>query len=521
MTTINETIRISELPEAASLSMDAVAPWVDQGLTKKATPDLIPFLQSGTGAVARTVRDKDREISISVLDYMTEAQRADWVALTFGTSAADVTTAIQAAHTAAINAGYTHVDFPAGGGVITTLTWSPHVQARALGKVYLRTANASGRTIQVSDEYGLPALYGLNSPRNVIFDGQFLLINTNAGNAATAWSFGGATAANYCNIATPLRGVETRTFHGAVYEFRYNAFLLDIVDCFDYGCNGNRVKIADPVTNTGEGIRFINTIFGTGTSYVMDINTVHVMSFDFIGCSADYTLGLNKPGNSAPLVKVNWLGGHLEWDTVAAAYLQNDGGSEWNIDGSLVAPTALSGWPSPAITKTTGTTTTRMVNVKYVIPGAVALLHQTMSAASRFFGDEYPNYQGGNTPTQFATYLLASIGQMISPQRDPATGWAIDFAQRGLTSITNGGTFDLTTGSGLVILHNDTSGTLGLFIIYAGTVAKVAGAADMVSGAAGGSQIGLAWTGAVYQISNGWATPQSIVIALLKTRTSS
>lgn len=51
------------------------------------------FLQAGTGAVSRTVQDKNRDI-VSVFDFMTEAQKADVRA---NTALVDVTAAIQAA----------------------------------------------------------------------------------------------------------------------------------------------------------------------------------------------------------------------------------------------------------------------------------------------------------------------------------------------------------------------------------------------------------------------------------------
>jgi hypothetical protein len=54
---------------------------------------LVGFIQSGTGAVARTVQDKGRD-TVSAFDFMTAAEKADVVA---GTLTVDVTTAVQAA----------------------------------------------------------------------------------------------------------------------------------------------------------------------------------------------------------------------------------------------------------------------------------------------------------------------------------------------------------------------------------------------------------------------------------------
>jgi hypothetical protein len=59
-----------------------------------------------------------------------------------------------------------------------------------------------------------------------------------------------------------------------------------------------------------------------------------------------------------------------------------------------------------------------------------------------------------------------------------------------------------------------------MFLAFAGTVTKVSGAATMVAGAAGASQIGLAYNGGTgkYQISNGYVAAQEINISTLKTR---
>ena len=377
-----------------------------QYLLSSAGSSVVGFLQAGVGAVPTTVQAKLRE-SVSVFDFMTAAQVTAWSNLDFSL---DITSAIAAAHTAAIALNYAAVIFPRGGGTFSSLTWSPHIQAKSQGKVYLQTSISSGRAIQISDQYGRPALYGLNSIRNTVWNGQFFLTNTNASNTATAWSFGGATSSYYCGWCTALSGVETRSFHGCVYEFRNNVALIDFQQCFAQGNNGSQILSADPTTNSGEGIRFFGCIFGSSTGYLVDINSVHLWSLDFIACSCDYTAGLNKPGNSAPLTSVNWSGGHIEWNQISFAHLQNDSLSTWNIDGAVVAPTALSGWPTYVISKTTNAGTTRFIHIKYVLPGALNYLHQLVSSTSKGSFDFSPNYQNGNTPTN---YLADSSGSAI------------------------------------------------------------------------------------------------------------
>jgi hypothetical protein len=83
-----------------------------------------------------------------------------------------------------------------------------------------------------------------------------------------------------------------------------------------------------------------------------------------------------------------------------------------------------------------------------------------------------------------------------------------------------GGTFDLPAGSGEVKIHDNVTAVLGMFLVYGGNIEKVAGGAAMVVGVAGADEIGLAWTGSAYQISNGYAADHALYIALTKTRTS-
>jgi len=312
----------------------------------------------------------------------------------------DMTTPIQTAHDVSVAGDFETVVFPAGDYLFTTLTWSPHVRAITEGKVYLRTANASGRTIQMSDEFGLPALLGLNSQRNVVFDGQFHVANTNGSTTATAWSFGGATSANFCSLVTALRGVETRGFND-VYEFRNNAFLLGFVDCFEVNNKGAAIKIVSGTTNTGENIHFTDSTFGTSTTgFLVDIDTAAAMTFYFSNCSCDFKLGMNKTGNTAALLAVYWSGGHLEWDTVANAYLQNESTSTWTINGAAIVPAATSGFPTNVVSVTTGAGTTKFINIKYILPSGINTLHDYVSSTSVGVLDYNPNYQGGTPANQ-------------------------------------------------------------------------------------------------------------------------
>lgn len=100
------------------------------------------------------------------------------------------------------------------------------------------------------------------------------------------------------------------------------------------------------------------------------------------------------------------------------------------------------------------------------------------------------------------------------------TAWQFDTTNAGTNkqTITAGSTYNIATGSGLVLVHNNTTGDMGAFLAYAGTVVKLGGAATIVAGAAGANQIGLAYTGALYQVSNGYGVSEDIYITTIKTR---
>lgn len=131
-------------------------------------------------------------------------------------------------------------------------------------------------------------------------------------------------------------------------------------------------------------------------------------------------------------------------------------------------------------------------------------------------------YDGG-TGVNKTVYPNIGVGTAITTNSVPSTDWGIDFAKQGAVLIANGTPYQLAVGSGLVLLHSNTTGDLGMFLAFAGTVTKVSGAATMVSGAAGANQIGLAYNGGAgkYEISNGYVAAQQINISTLKTRLAS
>ena len=127
------------------------------------------------------------------------------------------------------------------------------------------------------------------------------------------------------------------------------------------------------------------------------------------------------------------------------------------------------------------------------------------------------------SPETNVFHFNSGVGGSITPFTVPSADWGIDFSKRSGFSIAGAGTYLLGSGSGLVLLHNNTSGDLAMFLCYVGTVTKVSGAASMVSGAAGANQIGLSYDAgpSKYKISNGYAASQDVYICTVKTRATS
>lgn len=325
----------------------------------------------------------------------------------------DMTAAIQAAHTAAVAAAYSEVVFPAGTYKFTSLTWSPSIPAVAIGEVILTTALASGNALTVSDAYGGPVLVGKTT---LLFTGNFRLINSNASNTAYGIFLGGATVANSAAFCK-FEGMIVEGFKGGALQIGYNSIIHSFHKCWFKANLGSQISFAASVTNIGENIVFDQCVFsgsdgGTPAGGpLININNPASIDITFISCSADYLSGMNKTGNTAGLLTVTWLGGHIEWDQVALTHLENDSTSTWNIDGAIITPTALSGWPTYVVSKTTGAGTTRFTNIKYILPGALNKLHQLVSATSRGSFDYTPNYQNGN----YATTFLDATGGLTIP----------------------------------------------------------------------------------------------------------
>lgn len=326
-----------------------------------------------------------------------------------GDGVTDDTTAIQAAHTAAVAAGFKSVLFPTGTYKFTSLTWSPFVEAIAIGKVTLTTALAGGNAITINDSYG-----GLGNPGKpcTVFYGNFYLTNSNAGNTAYAIFMGGVTNANNAPFIS-INGMQVIGFNSGVLCFGYNVFLCKFYNFWAYQNAGSQICTATSITNSCENIFFIGCIFsGTSSTQagpLIDINNINGMNFTFVGCSADYLTSLNKTGNTSHFLKITWLGGHLEANMTALPYLENDSNSTWDICGAYVTSPSVAGLAIPMISRTTNSGTTRFTKAAYVI-GATATLFHELGAGAYGVYDYAPNIMPGSAaPTNFVVQNPTSV----------------------------------------------------------------------------------------------------------------
>jgi hypothetical protein len=137
---------------------------------------------------------------------------------------------------------------------------------------------------------------------------------------------------------------------------------------------------------------------------------------------------------------------------------------------------------------------------------------------------------GNNNSTGYtyaSTYLYAD--KSVIPRATPSTDWGIDFTQGnsggGAVSFAQGATYDLAVGSGIVILHDNEHGGIGVFQCWAGIASLIPGGYSgfNTSLAPSAGTVGLAYNSATnrYRITNNVGSTQTIWISTIRTRPSS
>ena len=122
--------------------------------------------------------------------------------------------------------------------------------------------------------------------------------------------------------------------------------------------------------------------------------------------------------------------------------------------------------------------------------------------------------------------LLSSeltCGRTISTQ-NPTTEWGLNLYGHGFLPIVSGATSDIAVGSGIVVIHSNTSQNAAIFLCYgAGTVTKVAGHSTIVSGVPAAGEIGIYYNAGTgkYRIENKKVFTEFLNISLQKTNNNS
>lgn len=540
-------------------------------LTQTLAGTSVDFLQAGTGAVTRNMQDKARE-SVSVLDFGA-----------VGDGVTDDTAAIQAAIDSLGAVGGV-VEVPPGTyKVSSALNISSYVCLRGSGAVAssIITNNSTGNVVYINGVSNSPGC----TVENLFFNssvtrtaGSYIESHSSNGtfvknckmySAFNGISITGSVAQSIkiedCQIDNTINyGINITAFNaaspnttgivasyisrvlitGAANPNNCNAGIriTSVGDLTLYGISTIYCKkgldISPTGTNTVQALCVTDSFFDTGDEFGVALNpeataSVRLASFTNVWCSSNGMSGALL-GGLGQIISTNWLNctmaantGQGLWITstlakntsvIGGVYAQNSGSgfgiasdvSNFKIVGATIGRTDSNGYafgPNGGfgINLVSGTSN------KYIISNNI------------FTENTAGQISDGGSGVEKIVYPNIGIGTAITTNAVQSVDWGIDFAKQGAIAIESAGTYALAAGSGLVLLHSDTTGDIGVFTTWAGNVTKVSGAGSIVSGAAGSNQIGLTYNSGIgkYQISNGYATSQSIYIASLKTRLAS
>lgn len=122
----------------------------------------------------------------------------------------------------------------------------------------------------------------------------------------------------------------------------------------------------------------------------------------------------------------------------------------------------------------------------------------------------------GNIPVSTVERLRVGGINLSQPT---AVGWQLD-ADQSSYAIASGAEVVLTTGSGILIFTDDTTGGTGIFVIGGGGVALIGqvGTTFAATSTPSSSQVGLYYSGGTYRLKNGFAASHTIYPASWKTR---
>ena len=497
---------------------------------------LVGFIQSGASATSRTVQSKLRD-TISVKDFGA-----------VGNGVADDTSAIQAAINAVIAAGGGDLYFPEGKYLHSGLTvnWA-NAPIRFHGAAYnAQTGYGSelfytGLTVSLTFE-GNGAAYN-----GYVIENLRISASTTANHWALKFNkctfpliqhcyisgFGDASGGGiyFTGLNNSIDQTEWVTVKDVYFSNCFNGIYSDNTDCNDF-------TIAECFFSGGAGasIRGDNGggahTFGFQRWNILDnrfYTGSSVTLIDFKGGARGLVVDGNYFESSLSEVVCLYVNGSLK--STGIQFSNNNVTRQPPSGRGVVEIGYCDGVNIFSNTYTPVSTGTR--SMLQLVDAAVdnfqverprfPLSSSLPNTARTFSGTAYVTDLVTN---RSSVQLLSSeftCGRLIATQ-NPTTEWGLNLYGHGFLSIASGATSDIPVGSGIVVIHSNTSQNAAMFLCYgAGTVTKIAGHSSIVSGSPAAGEIGFYYNAGTgkYRIENKKVFTEFLNLSLQKTNSSS
>lgn len=399
----------------------------------------LSFVQSGSGAVAEDVQTAIRNLGKGVKGFGAT-----------GDGVADDTAEIQAAHDAAVLAGYMVLRWPAGVYKVSAeLEFSPFVTHIADGEVIITTAQASGRGMHISTEFG-DRTTGLASGvrKQPVFIGPFKFVNTNASTTATGLYLGDIPASTtYGAHQIAFFGLQLVGWANQV-DFATNAYIIDWHGCSFDGTGTSRAARALRVISTASagaaGVYFFGCQFLNLAEAIDNQHATMAVDMHFIGCGFGANLQILADTANAGVFDFDAC--HLEineYSPFASAPMFAPKTCTVNINGGLCfIGDASASYSSPVVGAVTTSGRLNVNGLKYTMAEDVGTLY-TCDGTSTIILDDIPKHSVA--PTAYVTVtaggLLAKNG-LRSVRGTFTPGLTFGGGSTGLTFSSRGGDYE-------------------------------------------------------------------------------
>jgi hypothetical protein len=389
---------------------------------------LLGFIQAGDGAFLRSIQSKLRE-SVSVLDFMTEAQRADVLARTF---LVDVSAAVQAAVTYLGTVKGGTLIFPGGGYRIETAI------DLALDAITLKGAGTAQGNSGVSLE-GATVIrcIGVNFVNNSAYANNFsmedMYITANVTSGAALAIANGAAINNL-----RMKNIYVQGMANALYVNESGSFVHMEMDFCQFAyTSGNTIYIANGA-DVGSAL-ISNTRFepaGDGYAAIKAFGSAYATgSFKFINCVFESMNSLIAVDVGSNATAWSFIGCHFENNGCPIAGIATVGACDIKVGGGQ-ANVLISG----CMFSFPHTTATGFYNVINEEGGNVVLQGNTVN------GMGHAGYVGFVTDTYGTNTTL-----IANKYNETGSPW-IDYTGR-ITNATKINDSQATLKAGAVIGH--------------------------------------------------------------------